>query len=597
MAIAPECQPIADALAALQAQEQVKLGDVPGLAGVDRWRAIQDLGVIRQQIAEQQAKLDVCQAQHVGDLPIEVVVFDLPGDSGPNRIARLWRMTPPEQSVKQTASVTAGATAVTIPTGDDRQRFGLTIEETDHPTVNGPDFRSGPLPGQAINAADPAGRIEIVILDPFSFEVELVSRAAPPLPLTLSLTAAPIGAIQIQVSRLDWSAVGGMLLVTVTGTTTAPFMSSPFTLQANFHIAPSFAMTPSLALEVALVAPPRLDMTGMIGGLSATIADFLSANLLAPLTRPVASALNTTILKQTATNLGLAAVPSGSVLSVRQLTLDNMTLTVWPALAAFGTVLSNFQPPPSVVAARLAGLTVNPTSIGTSDPANRTAQGQVTLTDAAPAGGLTVLLSVDQPDVAQVVPALIAVAEGDLGGTFTVSGLAQPLGGPDHRDVTVRASLGDQTLAATLTVRPEPPATPPPSPDVAAVAPETAQMERDVVDGLNWQRTQILGRSPLVWSDQWGDLARARSIDMALGRAPFQPEGVNAPWAQAGASAEILGQCAGRDVTPVVAGWFNGTDLQKLVVTQDYGATGRVGVGVAKSPQGLYYITAIFAVR
>ena len=130
-------------------QEQAKLGAVPGLTGVDRWRAIQDLGVIRQQIAEQQAQLDACQALHVGDVPIEVVVFDLPGDSGPNRIARLWRMTPPDQSVKQTASVTAGATAMTIPSGDDRQRFGLTIEETDHPTVNGPDFRSGPLPGQA----------------------------------------------------------------------------------------------------------------------------------------------------------------------------------------------------------------------------------------------------------------------------------------------------------------------------------------------------------------------------------------------------------------------------------------------------------------
>ena len=122
-------------------------------------------------------------------------------------------------------------------------------------------------------------------------------------------------------------------------------------------------------------------------------------------------------------------------------------------------------------------------------------------------------------------------------------------------------------------------------------------MERDVVDGLNQQRTEVLGRSPLVWSDQWADLARAYSVDMALGRAPFQPEAVNGPWALAGASAEILGDCAGRDVGPVVTAWFNGTDVQKLVVTQDYGATGRVGVGVAKSPQGLYYITVIFAAK
>jgi hypothetical protein len=95
-------------------------------------------------------------------------------------------------------------------------------------------------------------------------------------------------------------------------------------------------MTPSLALDVALVTPPRLEMTGMIGSLSATIVDFLSANMLAPLTQPVATALNTTILKQTATNLGIAAIPSGSVLSVRRLTLDNMTLTVWPVLGPSG---------------------------------------------------------------------------------------------------------------------------------------------------------------------------------------------------------------------------------------------------------------------
>jgi hypothetical protein len=258
-------------------------------------------------------------------------------------------------------------------------------------------------------------------------------------------------------------------------------------------------------------------------------------------------------------------------------------------------VLSSFQPPPSAAVVRLASLTVAPTSIGTSDPANRTAQGQLILTGAAGPGGVAVLLSVDQPDLAQITPAQIAIAEGDSGGTFTVSGLVQPLGGPDHSDVTVRASLADQTLMATLTVRPEPPATPPPSPDVAAVAPETAQMEHDVVDGINWQRTQVLGRSALPWSDQWSDLARAHSVDMALGRAPFQPEGFNAPWALAGGTAQILGQCTSRDVDPVVTAWFNGTENEKLVVTQDYGATGRMGAGVAKAPQGLYYITAIFA--
>ena len=53
----PECQPIADAMAALVAQEQARLAALAALDGVAKWQAMLDLGTIRQQIAEQGREL------------------------------------------------------------------------------------------------------------------------------------------------------------------------------------------------------------------------------------------------------------------------------------------------------------------------------------------------------------------------------------------------------------------------------------------------------------------------------------------------------------------------------------------------------------
>jgi len=73
----PECQPIADAIATLLAAEQTQRDALPGLSGIDKWKAMEALGSLRQQIADQQAVLAQCEKDHAADLTTEVVVTDL----------------------------------------------------------------------------------------------------------------------------------------------------------------------------------------------------------------------------------------------------------------------------------------------------------------------------------------------------------------------------------------------------------------------------------------------------------------------------------------------------------------------------------------
>jgi len=104
----PECQPIADALANLSAQEQAQRDLIQTLTGIDKWKAIEALGTIRQNISEQQLLLAQCIKDHAADFSTQVVVYDVSGTGGPNRIARLWQLTSAGQAVKQTTTVQAG---------------------------------------------------------------------------------------------------------------------------------------------------------------------------------------------------------------------------------------------------------------------------------------------------------------------------------------------------------------------------------------------------------------------------------------------------------------------------------------------------------
>jgi hypothetical protein len=101
----------------------------------------------------------------------------------------------------------------------------------------------------------------------------------------------------------------------------------------------------------------------------------------------------------------------------------------------------------------ISGLTINPPSV----EGGNSAQGQVTLTALAPAGGIVISLSSNNTAVA-TVPASVTVPQGGTSATFTVSTRAVSA----TTAVTITGTHGGNTRSATLTVSPStaPPAAP-----------------------------------------------------------------------------------------------------------------------------------------
>src|SRR5215472_10886491 len=119
----PGCQELVGLVANLRDQEQALLDQLLTLDGADKWKAMQDLGTLRAQLAEQQLALADCEKQHASDLTTEIDIIDLPGASGTHRIGRLWQLTADGQALKQTASIQNGLVTFLGVLGAARQSF------------------------------------------------------------------------------------------------------------------------------------------------------------------------------------------------------------------------------------------------------------------------------------------------------------------------------------------------------------------------------------------------------------------------------------------------------------------------------------------
>ena len=202
-------------------------------------------------------------------------------------------------------------------------------------------------------------------------------------------------------------------------------------------------------------------VSGLMGTVVNAVAPLLASSLADQAIKPLATLLNRAIGDLVASALGLPSIPSGSVLSIRQLTADGNGVTVVPALGAFGATLSAFEPSAPSSTANLTGIVIQPSSISTSDP-GATALGRITLDAASPESGLTVVLSCNRSDLIKLDPAPLPLAAGANSAVFTASVVPQPIMPATIVDATVSASLGTQTVTAPLSIKPQPPATTPP---------------------------------------------------------------------------------------------------------------------------------------
>ncbi len=98
--------------------------------------------------------------------------------------------------------------------------------------------------------------------------------------------------------------------------------------------------------------------------------------------------------------------------------------------------------------ATLSSLTVLPNSVNSSE----VAEGTVTLTQAAPAGGQDVLISISRPDAASANP-IVKVPAGEISATFKIISAAIVTQGPiDPIKVVLTAQIAEVKKTATLTV-------------------------------------------------------------------------------------------------------------------------------------------------
>lgn len=453
MATPPECQPLANQVGNLIAQEQTQFAALAGLTDAAKWKALEDLGTLRQQIADQQAQLTACLKQYGNDLATTVVVTDVRAVNAGNRIGRVWQLTSTGQAVSQTSSVDSGTVSFSGALNSVRDSIGITIEQIDRSTVNGPDFRSGPLPSPLTpNDPDPVERIEIVILDPMEITAETLTQVVPALPIQLAFPAGVAGTIGVSIATLNFVVQDGNVTLSAGGTASAAGATSQFTFGCTVHIAPTFSMAPSFAVDVLSGQTPTLTMSGIVGAAIESAASLVSSNLLEQVVPSLRSLLNTLLSKQVATKLGLPALPSGSVLSICELATSGSTITLTPALGAFGTVLSDFQPAPLAASAILSAVSVQPTAIGSI---NGTAQGTVSLFTVAPAGGATVALSSSRADLINLDPPSLTIPEGAASASFTIGTTAPAVMPGTPVDCTILASLRGQTVSATLSIQPQ----------------------------------------------------------------------------------------------------------------------------------------------
>jgi hypothetical protein len=201
---------------------------------------------------------------------------------------------------------------------------------------------------------------------------------------------------------------------------------------------PHFTTSGPAALNGASVSP-----TSVTGGASATGTVTLTAD--APSGGAVVSLTSSnSAVASTPSSITVAAGATSATFPVATTAVTSntsVTLTAAYNGASRSATLTVTPPPPPP---SLSSLAVNPTSV----TGGSNSQGTVTLSSAAPAGGLTVTLSSSDPVAG--VPANVTVAQGATSATFTIVTSAVSSSTP----ATITGSDGEVSRTATLTVNP-----------------------------------------------------------------------------------------------------------------------------------------------
>jgi len=297
------------------------------------------------------------------------------------------------------------------------------------PTPSAPTLLS---PAQDATPAQPVAFdwTDVAAATAYRIQIDDSNNFSAPLVVDRVVTASQFTASTLNAGRRHWWRVRGINSAGTAGPWSAVRRFTP----GAFTQAPSLA---GIALNPASVAggntsegTASLTSAAPSGGAVVTLSssNTSAATVPASVTVP-AGAFSATFTVSTAS---VTAPTSLTISGAFGGTARSATLTVTPPPA---------PPPP----ASLSTVAVNPTSVtgGTSS------QGTVTLTSAAPSGGLVVSLS-SSNTAAATVPPSVSVAQGATSASFVIPTSAVT----SSTSATITASAGGVTRTATLTVTP-----------------------------------------------------------------------------------------------------------------------------------------------
>jgi hypothetical protein len=345
----PACQQFATAIVTLEATRATVRAGLGALTPIDRWKALVQIGDLDRQILDQQEQLDTCERQHQADYEAEVVALDTSGGPPVSRTARLWSMDEVPTELED-ASVVGGV--FQFASGLSNASVGITIEETGNPSVQGVDFRSGPLEElPRTSPADPGGRIEIVVGPALHFAERDFNRWLQGVEIPTTSIEIPTlgGRADITVSNLTVALLTGAIDVVASGTANiaGPLWGSqlaPFKLEIPISL--SLPLTPDSdrGCDLLIQGSPSVTVSGPLGSVLTAITQLL-VDLIAGQSLPILrKAFNRAIPPAVAAIFGLEKLPRLALISLRKFEITPTGVTIQPTIGAFGEALSTFMP-------------------------------------------------------------------------------------------------------------------------------------------------------------------------------------------------------------------------------------------------------------
>jgi hypothetical protein len=342
-----QCQPLADRVTELEAEDQRLRAELGTLHGADAWQALATLGELRGRLARARQERDRCIETHAAAIRANLVLMDLAEDSGsPGRTAQLWEISEQSATLLEASAVQDGTFAFKGPLP---AAFGLSVTTNGVAQVIGPDFRSLALTAADVPAA--GARVEVVLVPKVRLDAAVLARVASsftPSSHTVKIEGGGVSA-DLSLTAAEASFEPNALAARVVGQATirSPIggtQGGPFSASAKLRLVPSAAAATADPFDLT-VSDLTVELPGILGSFVAAILPMIRETLSEQLTHHVRPVLRDAIAQSVVEALVLPRLPKDVTVSIRQLAIDADGIMLQPALGALGRSLSTFTPP------------------------------------------------------------------------------------------------------------------------------------------------------------------------------------------------------------------------------------------------------------